>query len=476
MPRILVVEDSPTQAKQLAFLLEDAGFDVVTAGDAESGFECLAEGRFDLVLSDLMLPGDSGFDLCRRMKADANLRQIPVVVHTAQADPVNVLRGLQAGADGFMTKDREPEEIIGRIRRTLDRCLHEKPTDHQPERMRVVFLGQEFDLWARREQLVDVVLCSFEDVVYLNQQYQAIANTLRKLNTQLQGSIESERKAHEALKQAQVQLVQTEKLASLGQMVAGVAHEINNPLAFVINNVAVLQRDLKAIGDLVRMYQEADSGLAAHQPELLARIRDFAEQIDLAYTLENFDKLLVRSRDGLKRIQQIVCDLRIFARLDESDLHAVDLNDGIRSTLHMLGNRADAKQVQLAADLAPLPLVACYPAKMNQVVLNLVANAIDASPAGQTVTVRTCPAANGVEIHIIDHGCGIDPAIRDKIFDPFFTTKPQGQGTGLGLSISHGTVKAHGGRIEVDSVPGQGAHFTVHLPLEPPGAGTRAAP
>jgi signal transduction histidine kinase len=475
MPRILVIEDSPTQAKQLAFLLEDAGFEVETVGDAECGFERLAAGRFDLVLSDLMLPGDSGFDLCRRIKADAKLRSIPVVVHTSQADPVNVLRGLQAGADGFMTKDREPDEIIGRIRRTLDRCLREKPQDHEAERMRVVFLKQEFDLWARREQLVDVVLCSFEDVVHLNQTIQETVRELGKLNAQLKESIQSEREAHEALKQAQVQLVQAEKLSSLGQMVAGVAHEINNPLAFVTNNIAVLQRDVKALHDLIVLYQEAEPALAEHQPAVLARVREFGEQIDLPYTLDNLDKLMTRSRDGLKRIQQIVKDLRVFARLDESDLHAVDLNDSIQSTLHMAGSRADAKQVRLVADLAPLPPVTCYPAKVNQVVLNLVTNAIDASAPGGTVTVRTCAAADGVEIHVLDAGCGIDPAIRDKIFDPFFTTKPLGQGTGLGLSISHGIVKDHGGRIEVDSAPGCGAHFTVYLPLEPPPAGMRPA-
>ncbi len=127
MARILVVEDSPTQARQLAFILEDAGFTVETAPDAEQGFARLADGRFDAVLSDLLLPGDSGFDLCRRIKADPRYRGLPVVVLTSQADPVNVLRGIEAGADGFMTKDLEPDEVVGRIRRVLERLARPAP-------------------------------------------------------------------------------------------------------------------------------------------------------------------------------------------------------------------------------------------------------------------------------------------------------------------------------------------------------------
>src|SRR3954465_6365665 len=144
MPRILVVEDSPTQARQLALILEDAGFEIETTPDAEQAFERLAAGQFDLVLSDLLLPGGSGFDLCRRIKMDPHYPQLPVVVHPSQADPVNVLRGLEAGADGFMTKDREPEEIVGRIRRALARNKP-SPSPTRPGRTRVMFLGGEFE-------------------------------------------------------------------------------------------------------------------------------------------------------------------------------------------------------------------------------------------------------------------------------------------------------------------------------------------
>jgi DNA-binding response OmpR family regulator len=169
MARILAVEDSPTQARQLAFILEDAGFEVETAPDAEQGFARLPTGRFDAVLSDLLLPGDSGFDLCRRIKADPRHRALPVLVLTSQADPVNVLRGIEAGADGFMTKDLEPDEVVVRIRRVLERETHSSPSD---DKTRVYFLGGQFELNAGRKQLVNVLLSAFEDVVHLNERNQ----------------------------------------------------------------------------------------------------------------------------------------------------------------------------------------------------------------------------------------------------------------------------------------------------------------
>jgi DNA-binding response OmpR family regulator len=168
MTRILVVEDSPTQAKQLTFILEDAGFQVESVPDAESALPRLADQPFDLVLSDLLLPGDSGFDLCRKIRAAPKLRRVLVVVLTSQADPVNVLRGLQAGADGFITKDRDPEEIVSRVRWLLSRRMR-LPEPAPPTPTRVIFLGQEFELHCGREQLLNVLVSAFEDGVHLNE-------------------------------------------------------------------------------------------------------------------------------------------------------------------------------------------------------------------------------------------------------------------------------------------------------------------
>jgi signal transduction histidine kinase len=290
---------------------------------------------------------------------------------------------------------------------------------------------------------------------------------LEERNRQLQQSHAELLATHQELKRAESQLVQKETLSAMGKMVAGVAHEINNPLAFVTNNVAVLQRDFGYLHRLICLYQEAEGTLAEHQRELLTRIRELGEQIDVAYVLEHLGGMMAQSRDGLKRIQQIVRGLRDFARIDEGELKEVDLNSGIVSTVEIMRPLAIQQRVALEVDLEALPAVTCYAAKINQVVLNLVANAIDASPPGGLVTVRSRPSAEGIVIDVIDEGAGIPPAILDKIFDPFFTTKPVGKGTGLGLSISYGIVKSHGGWIDVDSGTGKGTRFSLQLPIEP---------
>jgi len=288
---------------------------------------------------------------------------------------------------------------------------------------------------------------------------------LQQQNALLEEAVRSEREAHQKLKQAQSQLIQSEKLAGLGQMVAGIAHEINNPLAFVDNNVAVLQRDSSGMQALLEFYVRANPLIAAHEPQLAAQIDELSTELDLDYVLRNFKELLQRSRDGLKRIKQIVSDLRNFARLDESDLSEVDLNAGVESTLNVIRFKAKTRNIKLDLRLSPLPLVNCYPASINQVIMNLVANAIDACEPEGVVTITTEHADDAVRIIISDTGRGIDPAIRERIFDPFFTTKPVGHGTGLGLSISYGIVRDHGGRIDVDSQPGKGSRFVVCLPL-----------
>ena len=189
--------------------------------------------------------------------------------------------------------------------------------------------------------------------------------------------------AHAELKQAQSRMLQQAKMASLGQTAAGVAHEINNPLAFVTNNITVLQREVAGLHDIILLYQQADATLAADQRELLGRIRDLAEEVDLPYMLGNLDGLLDRSRDGLRRIQKIVEDLRDFAHLDEADLKEADLNAGVVATVGMMRSLADERRVALETDLAPLPRLACYPAKINLVVQNLLSNAIDACRRGR---------------------------------------------------------------------------------------------
>lgn len=472
MPRVLLVEDSPTQAKQLALLLEEAGFSVLTSGDAEQGYARLTREPFDVVLTDLVLPSESGFDLCRRIKKDPRLRQVPVVVLTSQADPINVLRGLEAGADGFMTKNRGPVEIIGRLRRTLDRSFS-VAEDGAPAR--VVFLDCEFDLAVSKKQLLNVLLSAFEDVVHLNQQYQLTEVELRHVNTQVQEALGSEHDALQELRKAQSQLVQSEKLASLGQLAAGMAHEINNPLSYVLNNLAVLHRDVQAAMEVLNKYREGREALAGVNPPLAAEAARLEVEMDLPYFQENLVRLFDTSQTGLKRVRDIVKNLRDFARLDQAEHKDVDLVEALRSTIEVLRHEIDAKKLQVRTDVQQLPDVLCEPGKMNLVFLNLLLNAIQACQPGGTVTVRAqCSpyapreeAGQAVVIEIEDNGCGIPPEHLPRIFEPFFTTKPPGQGMGLGLSISYGIIREHGGSISVDSTPGRGSVFHVKVPLMP---------
>jgi two-component system NtrC family sensor kinase len=291
---------------------------------------------------------------------------------------------------------------------------------------------------------------------------------LREQNVILHERERSEREAHQALKSAQSRMVETEKLASLGQLVAGVAHEINNPLAFVSNNVAVLERDLRDLLALIGLYGRLEQTAEPGHGELLAQIESVAAQLDLVYTVDNMPRLIDRTREGLRRIERIVKDLRLFARVDEGEWNEVDLNPGIDSSVNMVQGYARKNGVRLAAELEPLPRLCCRGARLHQVVVNLLMNAIDACGSDGTVTVRTRPEPDGegIRIEVTDTGCGIEPAVRDHIFEPFFTTKAVGEGTGLGLSISYGIVQEHKGTIEVESRPGAGSCFTVRLPRD----------
>jgi PAS domain S-box-containing protein len=294
---------------------------------------------------------------------------------------------------------------------------------------------------------------------------------LAEQNRLLERAMKAERETNLALKRAQALMIQNEKMAGLGHMVAGVAHEINNPLAFITNNVAVLDRDFKELCALVRLYESAGGVIAREAPEIDREVCALRDRVDMGETISTLPELLGRTSEGLKRIRQIVKDLRLFARLDEGEINEADLNAGIASTVTIIQGHARSKDVELRLDLEPLPRVRCHAARVNQVVMNLLSNAIDACNPGGRVTVQTSGEDCHVCIVVSDNGHGIDPAIRARIFDPFFTTKPIGKGTGLGLSISYGIIQDHGGSIEVESTPGQGSRFTVRLPVLPPAKG-----
>jgi two-component system, NtrC family, sensor kinase len=261
-------------------------------------------------------------------------------------------------------------------------------------------------------------------------------------------------------------LVQNEQLASIGLLSAGVAHEINNPLAFVANNLVVLERDCKGLLDVLALY-EATRNL---DPELASRIRSLAGEIDLDYIKNNLARILSRSREGIDRVTRIVHSLRGLARTDAPLPQDVRIPDLLNGTLEILHGKYKHLGIVVEQQHDPLPVVPCVPTQLSQVVLNLLVNAFQAIEATKRrdgrITIRTARIGAELLLEIKDNGGGIKPEHRVRLFDPFFTTKDVGEGTGLGLSISHHIITAHGGHIEVDSQPGEETCFRVYLPLK----------
>ncbi len=266
----------------------------------------------------------------------------------------------------------------------------------------------------------------------------------------------SERSLRERLEQAQRQLLQSEKLAAIGQLAAGVAHEINNPIGYVLSNIVTLSG---YVNDLLRLIRAHEAGRLG-QAELSA----LREQIDLDFLAEDIVALIAESQGGIERVKLIVSSLKDFSRADDGGAPVeADLHQCIDSALAMSHNETKYK-AEVVKDYGQLPPVVCQPARIGQVMINLLVNAAQAIADHGRITVRTRIADAGVLIAVEDTGSGIAAEHLDRIFDPFFTTKPVGQGTGLGLSLAYGIVKDHGGTIKVRSVPGTGTCFEVWLP------------
>jgi signal transduction histidine kinase len=269
--------------------------------------------------------------------------------------------------------------------------------------------------------------------------------------------------------QMRTRVVQSEKLASLGMLSAGVAHEINNPLAYIATNLGVLERDSRFLLTLLTMYENGDDILAASQPELHRQIERFAAEVDMAYVRENMGKILDSTRRGVKRVADIVQNLRGFTRLDRAEDNQADINEAISAALEMLRGRLDRYGITIEEHKSELPLVAGSPAQLNQVFLNLLVNAMQAIEVlgrdDGRITITAEEKAGEIWVEVTDNGCGIPEENLPRIFTPFFTTKELGDGTGLGLSITHGIIQDHGGRLQVESIAGQGTCFRVILPI-----------
>ena len=262
------------------------------------------------------------------------------------------------------------------------------------------------------------------------------------------------------LAQAHSQLLQSEKLASIGQLAAGVAHEINNPIAFVNSNLGTLQGYVEDIFKILAAYEQGEKELS---PATQKTMYNLKQEVDIVYLREDVGSLMAESVNGLQRVKRIVQDLRDFSHVDETDKQWANLESGLDSTLNVVWSALKDK-AEVVKEYGAIPEIECIPSQINQVFMNLLINAGQAIEEHGRITLRTGQDAENVWVEIQDTGNGIPPEHLDRIFDPFFTTKPVGTGTGLGLSISYGIVSRHGGQIEVTSQPGKGATFKVLLP------------
>ena len=265
------------------------------------------------------------------------------------------------------------------------------------------------------------------------------------------------------LKQTQSQLLQSEKMAAVGQLAAGVAHEINNPIGFINSNFSSLTTYTNRLFALIDAYEKLEVEFPTEHPSRVAIARE-RELAELNYLRQDIPELLRESGDGLTRVKRIVADLKDFSHVDDCDWQDADINSGLESTLNVIWNEIKYK-AKVVKELGELPRVCCIPAQINQVLMNLLVNATQAIDTAGVITLRTRVVGRTIQIDVADTGHGIPEEVQKRIFEPFFTTKPIGKGTGLGLSISWDIIKRHSGHIEVRSRPGEGTTFTITLPI-----------
>lgn len=422
---ILIVDDTPNNLRLLSDMLSDRGYEVRKAIDGQMALTSALVEPPDLILLDIVMPEIDGYGVCQKLKADPKTCQIPVIFLSALDDPLDKVKAFQVGGIDYITKPFQIEEVLARV--------------HSQLTIRYLTQNLEAQVAKRTEQLTQAL--------------------------------------HD-LEAAQLQIVQTEKMATLGQLVSGIAHEINNPIGFIEGNLSLVEQGVQQLLNHLNLYQKN-----VNQPG--TEIDENAESIELDYLVEELPEMLDSMKLGTDRIRQLSVSLRRFSRADECSKMEADLHEGIDSTLVILKHRLKANknrpEIEVLKKYGNLPGVNCYPNQLNQVFMNLLANSIDAidelgemrsyremarSPHQIVIRTAASPDRTKVAIEISDNGPGMSPEVKEKIFDRLFTTKPPGKGTGLGLSISQQiVVEKHNGRIRCSSTPGQGTKFTIEIPV-----------
>jgi two-component system, NtrC family, sensor kinase len=405
--RILLVDDEAPVRNLFAASLGER-YSCETAADAQEALRRLSAKPFALVVADVNMPGLNGVELLR--KITERFEDTAVIMVSAIDRTQRVLDAVRLGASDYLLKPCD----LGVLELSVERALE------------------------RRALLRDARLHK---------------QALERRNAEL-----AHRQAE--LERLQAQIVHNEKMVSLGQLAAGVAHELNNPAGFIYGNMEVLRECAVGLERLLAFY-----GGAALPPEVITGAERLKAEIDYEHALADLRSIVADCREGAERIRDVVQNLRTFSRLDEAEFKKVDIHEGIDSTIRLLSRFYASGHIRLVRDYGELPPVDCFAGQLNQMWMNLLANAAQAVAGGGEVRVETRLNGDTVRVSVSDTGTGIAPEHLNKIFDPFFTTKPVGEGTGLGLSITYGIVERHGGAISVESRPGEGSIFTVVLPV-----------
>lgn len=401
--RVLLVDDSAVTRRMFSLYLSSK-YDCLEAASYDEAIALLKRFRFAVVVTDIIMPGLSGIELLRKVVEEH--RPAEVIVISGVDRPQRALDAIRLGAFDYLIKPCEPSVLEATIRRALERralLLDSARYKHRLE-------AQNAELLARKGEM----------------------------------------------QRLQAQVVQNEKMASLGQLAAGVAHELNNPVGFVHANLEMLEQIVGDLLTLVRSYETVESTVE------VALVKS---QIGYPTILNDITSIVQDCREGSNRIHEIVQNLRTFSRLDEAEYKEIDVHDGIDATVRLLSKYFSAGNIALKRDFGDIPPIGAFAGSLNQVWMNLLANAAQAIGTGKgEVNISTRVDLENVYIAISDTGCGIPVQFLNRIYDPFFTTKPVGEGTGLGLSISFSIVERHGGDISVETRLNQGTCVTVRLP------------
>ncbi len=428
VPLILVVDDTSKNLQVLGALLKEYGYSIAVARSGHQALDYLKTRQPDLILLDVMMPGLNGFEVCQRIKEDKNTKKIPVLFITALADTENKLAGFKAGGEDYITKPFFKEEVLARVNVFIER---------QKAQKELVQSNAKLEDWSR----------TLEKEVR--------ARTMK-------------------LQQMQSQIIMQEKMASIGQLAAGIAHELNNPINFIYTNFITLEKNVTDFKKLIEIYQKLsqEPGIAKSQTDLFEAVREQEKAMHLDFVINDLDTLFKETREGFKRTSWIINSMRDFSRADHThDISPFDINKGIQDTLAIARNEYKY-HCNIKTDFGQLPAIECIPQQLNQVFLNIIVNAAQAiksqGPDNRgTITIQTYSKQEWLWIIIGDDGPGIREKAKTRIFEPFYTTKEVGQGTGLGLSIAYDIiVNKHKGNLQAEANDPQGTKFIIRLPLK----------